>query len=339
MPNATAAAATASLKPVQEPAYDVAISFLVADEKIASAIKSGLAGLKVFFYPHNQEELVGTNGIESMREPFLAARVNVILFRERYGNTPWTGVELKAIQDSCLKTRFESLVFAQLDKADQKPLWLPDTHIRCVLGDFTLDQLVGAIKLRVQERGGEVTKVSPLELAKRLRAEELLRQDEKKFFRDDPYIKQTAAKVVDELMKELMAQVEHIKAEVGAQWTCGYESEGAGVRGVVKYGRVALEVWWRQIYTNVIEDVALECTEYNGGVVLRSENKIVLYEPERLAEKKYYPTLNMGREMRWIDKAKPEQLMSNGDVVEKVIEQFLSLVDRVDRGKIPAIRH
>ena len=28
-----------------------------------------------------------------------------------------------------------------------------------------------------------------------------------------------------------------------------------------------------------------------------------------------------------VDKSKPEQLMSNGDVVEKVIEQFLSLVD------------
>lgn len=67
-------------------------------------------------------------------------------------------------------------MFARLDKEDQKPLWLPDTHIRCVLGDFTLDQLVGAIKLRVQERGGEVTKVSPLELAKRLREEELLRR-------------------------------------------------------------------------------------------------------------------------------------------------------------------
>jgi len=48
----------------------------------------------VFFYPHNQEEPVGTNGIESMREPFLTSRVNVILFRARYGNTPWTGVEL-----------------------------------------------------------------------------------------------------------------------------------------------------------------------------------------------------------------------------------------------------
>jgi hypothetical protein len=238
-----------------------------------------------------------------------------------------------------LKTRFQSLVFAQLDKDDQKPLWLPDTHIRCVLGDFTLDQLVGAIKLRVQERGGQVVKASPLELAKRLRAEELLRQDERKFFRDDPFIKETAAKVVDELMKELIAQVEGIKVEVGSQWTCGYESEGAGVRGVLRYGRVGLEVWWRQIYTNVMEDVALECTEYNGALVLRSENRVPYYEPQKLGQKKYYPTLNMGREMRWIEKSKPEQLMSNGDVVEKVIEQFLSLVDRVDRGKIPAIRH
>jgi hypothetical protein len=339
MPNATAVAA--EVKSAPEPAYDVAISFLVADEKMASAIKAGLAGLKVFFYPHAQEELVGTNGMESMREPFMTSRVNVILFRERYGNTPWTGIELSAIQDSCLKSRFQSLVFAQLDKNDQKPLWLPDTHIRCVLGDFTLDQLVGAIKFRVQERGGMVAKPSPMDLAKRLREEELLRQDERKFFRDDPYIKQTAAKSIDDLMKELIAQVEHIKAEVGAQWTCGYESEGAGVRGVVKYGRVALEVWWRQIYTNVIEDVALECTEYNGAVLLRSENRVAFYEPKRLTQKKYYPRLSMSREMRWIDKAKPEpeQLMSNGDVVEKVIEQFLSLVDRVDRGQIPAIRH
>jgi hypothetical protein len=338
MSKAAVAAKSVGMK-TTDPTYDVAISFLVADEKTASQIKSGLAGLNVFFYPHNQEELVGTNGIESMREPFLAARVNVILFRERYGNTPWTGVELSAIQDSCLKTRFQSLVFAQLDKDDQKPLWLPDTHIRCVLGDFTLDQLVGAIKLRVQERGGQVVKASPLELAKRLRAEELLRQDERKFFRDDPFIKETAAEVVDELMKELIAQVEGIKVEVGSQWTCGYESEGAGVRGVLRYGRVGLEVWWRQIYTNVMEDVALECTEYNGALVLRSENRVPYYEPQKLGQKKYYPTLNMGREMRWIEKSKPEQLTSNGDVVEKVIEQFLSLVDRVDRGKIPAIRH
>ena len=145
---------------VQE-AFDVAISFLVADEKIASAIKSKLAGFKVFFYPHNQEELMGTNGMESMRAPFLSARVNVVLYRERYGKTPWTGVELMAIQDNCLKSQYRSLMFVQLDRKDPKPDWLPDTHIRCALGDFTTDQLVGAIKSKVQELGGVIQRQTP----------------------------------------------------------------------------------------------------------------------------------------------------------------------------------
>src|SRR5262245_50622198 len=35
-------------------------------------------GLQVFFYPHKQEELIETNGIESMRAAFLSARVNVV---------------------------------------------------------------------------------------------------------------------------------------------------------------------------------------------------------------------------------------------------------------------
>jgi hypothetical protein len=312
----------------------VAISFLVADEKTASAIKAGLAGLKVFFYPHNQEELVGTNGIESMRDPFLSARVNVVLFRERYGNTPWTGVELSAIQDTCLKSRFQSLVFAQLDKNDQKPLWLPDTHIRCVLGDFTLDQLVGAIKLRVQERGGQVVKQSPLDVAKRLREEELLRQDQQKFFRDHPFIKDTAAKVVEDLMTQLTQQR---SIEAGLPITSGYEPYNSGFRAVLKYGRVALEAWWKQAYTNVIEDVALECTEYNGPVSLYSERRTYRYEPQRLRQVDYHPTLNSARELRWISKAKPAELLSNDDVVERVTEQFLSLIDRVNRGEIPPI--
>jgi hypothetical protein len=314
MPGATAGSAVETA-----PAYDVAISFLVADEKTASEIKFGLAGLNVFFYPHNQEELVGTNGIESMREPFLNARVNVILFRERYGNTPWTGVELSAIQDSCLKSRYQSLVFAQLDKDGQKPPWLPDIHIRCVLGDFTLDQLIGAIKLRVQERGGLVVKPSPLETAKRLR--------------DNPFIKDVATKAVEDLMKDLMTQAEQI-SKTGLKCVFGYEPCQSGFRAVLRYGHVSLEVWWKQFFTNVIEDVALECTEYNGIVGLDRERFFYRVQPQKLKQKNYHPALNMSREFRWIDKSKPSQLLSNDDVAQNVMEQFLSLVDMLNSGKI-----
>ena len=81
--------------------YDVAISFLSQDESIASALYNLLdVGLKVFFYPRNQEELAGTDGFESMRRPFVdGSRVTVILYREQWGKTPWTGVEAHAIKD------------------------------------------------------------------------------------------------------------------------------------------------------------------------------------------------------------------------------------------------
>jgi hypothetical protein len=96
-------------------------------------------------------------------------------------------------------------------------------------------------------------------------------------------------------------------------------------------------VWWKQFYTNVIEDVALECTEYNGTVGLVHERFFYRAEPQKLRQKNYHPALNMSRELRWIDKSKPNELLSNDDVAQNVMEQFLALVDRLNRGKISGV--
>jgi hypothetical protein len=71
------------------PRYDVAISFLARDEPIAAALAARLTGgLNVFFYPRNQEDLAGTDGLESMRSPFQTeSRINVVLFRDAWGET------------------------------------------------------------------------------------------------------------------------------------------------------------------------------------------------------------------------------------------------------------
>jgi hypothetical protein len=95
--------------------------------------------------------------------------VNVVLYRERYGKTPWTAAELAAIQDSCLKTACRSLLFVQLDKKDPQPVWLPDTHIRCVLGDFTIEQLAGIIMNKVQELGGVIHRPNAMSEAQRVK--------------------------------------------------------------------------------------------------------------------------------------------------------------------------
>ena len=191
--------------------YDVAISFLVADEKTAAAIKAGLAGLKVFFYPHNQEELIGTNGMESMRAPFLEAPVNVILFRDRYGRTPWTGVELAAIQDSCLRSRYELTRICSAREHDRKPDWLPDTHIRCVLGDFTIEQLIGAIKNKVQERGGGIRRPDAVTEALRVKMEADYIADRDRLMRDSAWICHLHQSIDDAIaeLASLVAKIEN----------------------------------------------------------------------------------------------------------------------------------
>ena len=56
--------------------YNVAISFLVADEPIAKSLFDLLegSGLRVFFFPRPGEKIAGTNGMETIRAPFLRLR-------------------------------------------------------------------------------------------------------------------------------------------------------------------------------------------------------------------------------------------------------------------------
>jgi hypothetical protein len=169
-----------------EPQYDVAISFLSADEPIAAAVYSRLSdGLSVFFYPRTQEALAGTDGLETMRAPFLRenARVVVVFYRDRWVKTPWTGVEEVAIRDRCLKDRFEGLFVMMPDNTSAPPTWLPDTHVRFNYADFGLEQAVGAIKTRVKERGGTIMPLTPLRRVELYQQEQEYLEDKRQLFR------------------------------------------------------------------------------------------------------------------------------------------------------------
>src|SRR5215469_4940287 len=152
---------------IENPKYDVAISFLSKDEPTASAIYQKLTeGLSVFFFPRNQEELAGTDGLESMRKPFFDdSRVMVVLYQEPWGKTPWTRVEETAIKEACLQHGWERLFFMVLNQKDKIPVWLPTNHVRFNYADYGLEQAVGAIKARVQENGGQNRPLTALKRA------------------------------------------------------------------------------------------------------------------------------------------------------------------------------
>ena len=101
---------------------------------------------------------------------------------------------------------------------------------------------------------------------------------------------------------------------------------------------MTFEVWWKQFYTNVIDDVKLDCTEYNSRVYLERERMLRLREPMSVGQKSYHADLNMARELRWVDDKKPEQLLSNDEIVQRCMDQLLELVDRKNRGELPPLR-
>lgn len=94
-----------------ETKYDVAISFLHADETLAREIDARLSEqFDVFVNSKRQEAIAGTNGLESFREAFLAqSRLVVVLYREGWGSTPFMRVEHQAVTERPLVRRLAAL--------------------------------------------------------------------------------------------------------------------------------------------------------------------------------------------------------------------------------------
>ena len=268
-----------------------------------------------------------------MRAPFLSARVNVVLYRERYGKTPWTGVELKAIQDSCLQTGFRSLLFVQLEKKDGKPDWLPDTHIRCVLGDFTIDQLVGAIKNKVQELGGVIHRPDAMSEAERVKQEAQYIEDRDAMMRDRGWIEGTVHHSLRETFKKVGELVAQANKDHGFTIVCranDYQS------CIMRSGFVSLGCGWQQPFFNnvgsdpVHGDCYLRVAEFSGALPLPGEMSWV--KPRQLKEHRIKVGVTENRELVWLDGK--EQQIEPERLADHIVMILMDLISRANHGKV-----
>ena len=129
--------------------YHVAISFLAQDEPLALAIRGSLQPpASVFAYSKAQEQLAGRDGIEAFRTVFREqAQLVVILYRQGWGETPWTRVEKLAIEEFAHEEfaheeGWEHLLFVRLD-ASPVPKWIPKPHLYLDYDRVTLADLTG----------------------------------------------------------------------------------------------------------------------------------------------------------------------------------------------------
>ena len=317
---------------IDHPRYDVAISFLYQDLNLAKALYDELSkGLEVFFFPRNQEDLAGTDGMESMREPFRnESRMNVILYRPSWGKTPWTGVEETAIKESCLDTSYKSLFFFAIEPTRDLPKWLPETHVRFNYADFGLEQAVGAIKARVQERGGQIKPLTPMRKAELLHAEEDYR-------RDKGHLLSSEAAIFKE-MEALFAEIVKQCDEVNLQGHCAIEHRvhirphDVDQSCTIGQDYVSMTVIWHQPYAGSLQHAILAVREFDRQLIL-PPNHVHFYKPKILKETHYIPDISRTREYGWRLERGTESFIASKDLATHIVIQLLDLIERDRTGK------
>ncbi len=319
-------------QPAEAPApkYDVAISFLARDEQTARAFADKLGeGLNVFFFPRSQEQLASTNGLVSMREPFLGARVVVVLYREPWGQTDWTRVEETAVTDRCLKRGWLSLVFVQLDDTSTLPQWLPDTHIRFKLKAYGIEEAVGAIKLRVQEQGGTIEPPNALARAARVRREGEFLTERARLFGDSTFIGHVHAS-----LRHAVSGAVDLVREGGKDMRPIIYAGSQDRHCVMTDDRVSVAAFWQQgIFNRVSQEAFFIVREFRGAVAVPGAGRQYIFRPEVHNEHKFTVEVTAALELVWKrDGAK--ELLSTDDLTQRIAMIFFDLIAKANRGEI-----
>ncbi len=133
--------------------YEVAFSFLQQDEKIAFDINDQVADrLSTFIYSKRQEELGGTDGEQSFNKVFYEqSRIVVVLFRDGWGQTPWTRIEETAIKNRAFDKSWEFLLLVNLDPKSSLPTWIPKTYIWLDFERYKGEGAAAVIEHKVKE--------------------------------------------------------------------------------------------------------------------------------------------------------------------------------------------
>lgn len=250
--------------------HDVAFSFLAHDLTLATRFADALMPLTSFVFARKQEDLAGTDGQESFRAAFrFNSRLNVILFRDRWGQTPWTRVEEASIQERCLADGWDRLVVVNLD-GSKPPAWLPAVNLYLDLGTFPIEQAIGAIKRQVQQLGGDVKPPSQTDIARaKLHAADFERETKVLF--KSPQGIQLADQAVIKASDHLYGMLRKISDEENRDWSVvsGRDDSSYGVVRV--QGCSALFNWTR--YANDCNGSELTVRVFRTGFETPEEQR------------------------------------------------------------------
>jgi len=185
--------------------YEVGFSFLKQDEAIAYDLNDHIQDrLSSFIYSKKQEELGGTDGEKKFNKVFFEeCRVAVVLYRDGWGETPWTRIEETAIKNRAFEKGWDFLLFVNLDTNSILPTWIPKTYIWLDYQRFKTEGAIAVIEQKVKEAGGITRQETVADTAERLKRLRTAENERDTFLRSQ--------NAVMEANREILKIVEKLK--------------------------------------------------------------------------------------------------------------------------------
>jgi hypothetical protein len=170
--------------------YEVSFSFLKQDEPIAYDINDRILDrLTTFIYSRKQEELGATDGEKQFNKVFFEeSRIVVLLYREGWGQTPWTRIEETAIKNRAFEKGWDFLVLINLDPNSKLPKWIPQTYIWLDYQRFKSEGAIAVIDQRVKQNGGTSREESIEDKANRLKRQRTAENERENYLRSSEAI-------------------------------------------------------------------------------------------------------------------------------------------------------
>jgi hypothetical protein len=136
--------------------YDVAFAFLEKDELLAIQINDLVKEkFSTFLYSKKSEDSLNTKPEKTLIDVFeRQSRIIVVLFSNKWGTTPWTAIEEKAIRNRASVEGFKFLLCIPLDNPPETPRYLPQSQIWTGLSKLGVKGAAIAIEELVLSLGG-----------------------------------------------------------------------------------------------------------------------------------------------------------------------------------------
>ncbi len=217
-----------------------------------------------------------------------------------------------------------------VEPKDRKPKWLPDTPVRFNYGEFTLEQAIGAIKARVQERGGHFEPLTPLKKADQLRAEERYQRARSRMSSDEG-LRQIQEEVAV-LIRRVESQVDKLKSHGHAGLEC---EANPSEHVILRYQKVGMIVRWIQRWTNSLENSGLFVEEYNSRLLFNSElaSNTYVRRPTIIQTHQFDPDISRAFAYGWKAVKGTDEFISTERVADHCLIKFIDLIERDIKGQ------